>query len=53
MPCLKKSRTLETRKWDDYDFKEVAVWSVEAALKAAYDAGSREAERKAQKDKSK
>lgn len=31
--------TLETRKSDRLDFKEVAVWSLEAALKAAYLAG--------------
>lgn len=28
--------TLETRKSDGLDFKEVAVWEVEAALKAAF-----------------
>lgn len=31
--------TLETRKSDRLDFKEVAVWNLEAALKAAYLAG--------------
>jgi hypothetical protein len=31
--------TLETRRSDRLDFHEVAVWQVEAALKAAFDAG--------------
>ena len=31
--------TLETRKSDSLDFHDVAVWSVEAALEAAYRAG--------------
>jgi hypothetical protein len=31
--------TLETRRSDSLDFHEVAVWSVKAALAAAYDAG--------------
>jgi len=31
--------TLETRKSDSLDFHEVAVWSVKAALEAAYRAG--------------
>lgn len=31
--------TLETRNHDRLDFHEVAVWSVRAALQAAYDAG--------------
>ncbi len=31
--------TLETRKSDSLDFHDVAVWSVKAALKAAYRAG--------------
>ncbi|MES2685723.1 MAG: hypothetical protein V4706_02815 [Pseudomonadota bacterium] len=31
--------TLVTRKMDGLDFHEVAVWSIEAALQAAYDAG--------------
>lgn len=31
--------TLETRNHDGLDFHEVAVWSVRAALQAAYDAG--------------
>ena len=31
--------TLETRRADSLDFYDVAVWQVEAALKAAFDAG--------------
>ena len=31
--------TLETRKWDSYDFKEHAVWSIKQALLDAYAAG--------------
>jgi hypothetical protein len=31
--------TLETRRSDRLDFHDVAVWQVEAALKAAFDAG--------------
>ncbi|MBK8977133.1 MAG: hypothetical protein IPM29_14560 [Planctomycetes bacterium] len=31
--------TLETRKSDSLDFHDVAVWSVKAALAAAYRAG--------------
>lgn len=31
--------TLETRKSDRLDFNEIAVWNLEAALKAAYLAG--------------
>ena len=31
--------TLETRKSDSLDFHDVAVWSVRAALEAAYRAG--------------
>lgn len=31
--------TLETRKSDRLDFHDVAVWSIEAALKAAFEAG--------------
>lgn len=30
---------LETRKRDGLDFYDVAVWSVQAALEAAYNAG--------------
>lgn len=35
--------TLETRKADDLDFYDCAVWSIEAALQAAYDAGKQAA----------
>jgi hypothetical protein len=44
--------SLETRNMDSSDFHEVAVWSVKAALEAAYQAGlaagskSRQARRK-------
>jgi hypothetical protein len=31
--------TLQTRRSDSLDFHDVAVWQVEAALKAAFDAG--------------
>ena len=31
--------TLETRRSDHLDFQEVAVWQIEAALRAAYEAG--------------
>jgi hypothetical protein len=31
--------TLETRKMDGLDFHEVAVWQLEKALRAAYEAG--------------
>jgi hypothetical protein len=31
--------TLETRKSDSLDFHDVAVWSVKAALEAAYRSG--------------
>lgn len=34
--------TLESRKSDRLDFYDVAVWSVEKALAAAYDAGRNE-----------
>ena len=33
--------TLETRRADSLDFHDVAVWQVEAALKAAFDAGKK------------
>ena len=31
--------TLEARKSDDLDFHDLAVWSIEKALKIAYEAG--------------
>ena len=33
--------TLETRRADDLDFHDLAVWNVRAALVAAYEAGRR------------
>jgi hypothetical protein len=39
--------TLESRRADSLDFHDVAVWQVEAALKAAFDAGVRSADRNA------
>lgn len=36
--------TLEERKSDRLDFHEVAVWSLEAALKAAFEAGKKAAD---------
>ena len=39
--------TLETRRADSLDFHHVAVWQVEAALKAAFDAGVRSADKNA------
>ena len=40
--------TLGTRKMDDLDFSDQAVWSIKDALEAAYQAG-REAGEKAEK----
>ena len=37
--------TLETRKSDRLDFHDVAVWSIEAALKAAFEAGQQAAKK--------
>jgi len=31
--------TIETRKSDDLDFHDLAVWSIEKALEVAYEAG--------------
>ncbi len=33
--------TLQTQKSDRLDFHDLAVWSVEAALKAAFEAGQK------------
>ena len=33
--------TLETRNSDRLDFHDLAVWSLEAALKAAFEAGQK------------
>lgn len=35
--------TLETRKSDSLDFHDCAVWSIKAALEAAYEAGQQSA----------
>lgn len=35
--------TLETRKSDSLDFHDCAVWSIKAALEAAYEAGKQSA----------
>ena len=35
--------TLETRRSDQLDFHDLAVWSIEAALQAAFEAGKRAA----------
>ena len=40
--------TLKTRRSDSLDLHEVAVWQVEAALKSAFEAGSRSASKKGQ-----
>lgn len=37
--------TLDTRKMDDLDFHDVAVWDIKAALEAAYAAGVRQTNR--------
>lgn len=40
-----KIDTLETRNSDDLDFHELAVWTIQEALDAAYEAGRRSAAR--------
>jgi len=40
---------LETRKSDRLDFKEVSVWGLKAALEAAYRAGRRDEEARAER----
>lgn len=35
--------TLQTQKSDRLDFHDLAVWSIEAALKAAFEAGQKAA----------
>ncbi len=35
--------TLQTQKSDRLDFHDLAVWSIEAALKAAFEAGQQAA----------
>ena len=41
--------TLETRRSDRLDFHDVAVWSLKAALAAAYQAGVEQGRRQAAK----
>ena len=41
--------TLETRRMDDLDFHDLAVWSVKAALEAAYAAGAASASKPGRK----
>lgn len=36
--------TLETRKSDRLDFHDVAVWSIQSALEAAFEAGRQSSE---------
>lgn len=36
-------QTLATQKSDSLDFHELAVWSIEAGLNAAYEAGKQQA----------
>ena len=36
--------TLQTQKSDRLDFHDLAVWSIEAALKAAFEAGQKAAQ---------
>ena len=40
---------LKTRKSDRLDFKEVSVWGLKAALEAAYRAGRRDEEARAER----
>ena len=35
--------TLETRHSDDMDFHDIAVWQIESALRAAFEAGRQDA----------
>ena len=35
--------TLETRHSDDLDFHDIAVWQIESALRAAFEAGRKDA----------
>ena len=41
--------TLETRRSDRLDFHDLAVWSIKAALEAAYQAGVEQGRRQAAK----
>ena len=40
--------TLETRRSDRLDFHDLAVWSIKAALEAAYQAGVEQGRRQAE-----
>ena len=42
--------TLQTRKSDSLDFHEVAVWTLRAALEAAFNAGAEQARQAASKN---
>lgn len=42
IPELKGRKTLKAFYSDEYDFFETSVWSLEAALKAAYELGKNE-----------
>lgn len=43
IPSLKGREDLEARYMDELDFFDVSVWSLEAALAAAYELGRKEA----------
>ena len=45
--------TLETRNGDSLDFHDVAVWSIKAALEAAYEAGRQSREPRQRKRRGK
>lgn len=45
IPELKDRKTLMPFYSDDVDFFETSVWSLEAALKAAYELGKKEGKR--------
>lgn len=42
IPALKDRNTLQAMYSDEVDFFETSVWSLEAALKAAYELGKNE-----------
>lgn len=42
IPALKDRKTLQAVYSDELDFFETSVWSLEAALKAAYELGKNE-----------
>lgn len=45
--------TLETRRSDRLDFHDLAVWSIKAALEAAYQAGVEQGRQAAKSDQAK